>query len=67
LLNIGEGDYQLDTGSPCIDAGTNQVWMTGAKDLAGNDRVLKGGTRLIVDMGAYEAVVPRQATVIVVR
>ena len=44
------GDYQLSIGSPCIETGTLSPWMSGAKDIAGNDRVI-GGT---VDMGAYE-------------
>gem|GEM_PF-1802200 len=36
--------------SPCIDAGTNQPWMTGGQDLAGQPRI-RGGR---VDIGAYE-------------
>ncbi|HBA83810.1 MAG TPA: hypothetical protein DCZ95_06935 [Verrucomicrobia bacterium] len=44
------GDYRLSSGSPCIDAGSNQVWMATAEDLAGSDRVSCG----YVDMGAYE-------------
>jgi hypothetical protein len=46
--------YQLAVGSPCIDAGTNQTWMTNAVDLAGDARIL--GRR--VNMGAYEYVLP---------
>jgi len=49
-LFVGGGNYRLQAGSPCINAGTNQAWMTGAKDLAGHNRIT-GGT---VDMGAYE-------------
>ncbi len=49
--------------SPVLDKGVNQPWMTGEKDLAGNDRIIElpydlGGTEAlgdgIVDMGAYE-------------
>ena len=44
------GDFQLSIGSPCIDTGVYLPWMSGAKDIAGNDRIM-GET---VDMGAYE-------------
>jgi hypothetical protein len=44
------GGYRLDTGSPCIDTGTNQAWMATATDLDGNPRIANG----IVDMGAFE-------------
>ena len=58
------GDYRLLPGSPCIDAGTNDVdnpstWVTEvlpATDLAGIPRVIDGnldGTAT-VDIGAYE-------------
>ncbi len=49
-LFLGPGNYRLHSGSPCINAGTNQGWMTGASDLDGHARILDG----IVDMGAYE-------------
>jgi len=42
--------YRLDTGSPCIDTGTNQAWMATATDLDGNPRIANG----TVDMGVYE-------------
>ena len=42
--------YHLGAGSPCIDTGTNQAWMTTATDLDGNPRIANG----IVDMGAFE-------------
>jgi hypothetical protein len=44
------GGYRLDTGSPCIDTGTNQTWMATATDLDGNPRIANG----TVDMGVYE-------------
>ena len=42
--------YHLGAGSPCIDTGTNQAWMTTATDLDGNPRIANG----VVDMGAFE-------------
>jgi len=50
LKNLAGGDYHLRMTSPCVNAGTNQSWMTNAVDLDGNARILK----TIVDMGAYE-------------
>ena len=50
INNVLGGDYHLQSGSPCINAGTNQTWMVGAMDLAGNLRIVVG----LVDMGAYE-------------
>jgi len=44
--------FRLAVGSPCVNAGTNLPWMSGATDCAGNPR-LHGGR---VDMGAYESV-----------
>jgi len=46
------GTYRLAGNSPCINAGTNQDWMTNAYDLDGRARIRYG----IVDMGAYERV-----------
>ena len=50
FADAAHGDCRLLPGSPCINAGTNQDWMIGAVDLAGNGRVLYG----TVDMGCYE-------------
>ncbi len=44
------GNYHLASGSPCINAGTNQTWMTAATDLDGRPRILD----IRVDLGAYE-------------
>ncbi|MEW6751817.1 MAG: right-handed parallel beta-helix repeat-containing protein [Candidatus Latescibacterota bacterium] len=44
----GTGDYRLASGSPCIDAGTEQG--APAVDMAGNARPLGGG----YDIGPYE-------------
>ncbi len=43
-------NYRLTGASPCVNTGTNEDWMAGATDFAGNSRVI--GPR--VDMGAYE-------------
>ena len=45
------GSYRLSISSPCIDAGTNQDWMDGAVDLAGDPRIRNG----YVDIGAFES------------
>ena len=45
------GSYRLSASSPCIDAGTNQDWMDGATDLAGDPRIRNG----FVDIGAFES------------
>jgi hypothetical protein len=42
--------FRLACTSPCIDAGTNQNWMIGAVDLAGDPRIVND----IVDIGAFE-------------
>lgn len=45
------GPYTLGANSPCINAGTNEAWMAGATDLAGNLRIQQG----TVDLGAHES------------
>ena len=47
------GDYTLKPGSPCLNAGQPQGWMTGATDLGGGRRI-RGGRP---DMGCYEAAI----------
>lgn len=47
---LGGGNLRLLSNSPCVNAGTNQDWMTGAVDLDGRPRIIDGR----VDMGAYE-------------
>ena len=44
------GDFRLLSSSPCVNQGTNEVWMASTTDLDGKAR--KSGGR--VDMGAYE-------------
>lgn len=49
----GAFNYRLTRESPCINAGSNQNWMTDAMDLDGNPRIAAiFGTN--VDMGAFE-------------
>jgi hypothetical protein len=50
FVDYPSGNYQLSLDSPCIEGGVVMTWMSGAKDIAGNDRI-RGDT---VDMGAYE-------------
>jgi len=50
FLGRSTGDYRLTQTSPCLDTGTNAVWMTGVAALNGVSRILGGS----VDIGAYE-------------
>ncbi len=49
-------NFELLTGSPCIDAGSNGAPYLPASDFAGNSRILAGALNgpAIVDMGAFE-------------
>ena len=51
-LFSGPGEYQLSSGSPCIDAGLNEG-VTCSLDLAGNPRIANGQ----VDIGVYESTI----------
>jgi hypothetical protein len=44
-------DLHLRAGSPCIDAGTNLAWMTGAKDLSGQPRIFN--SRVDMDLAGF--------------
>ncbi len=57
FVDLAGGNVRLKPASPCRDAGTNQLWMVGAKDLDGKPRL----DRMIgkVDMGCYEFVSTR--------
>ena len=48
------GDYRLQAGSPCVNTGTNQDWMSTAVDLDGHARLDRFSGQ--VDMGAFEHV-----------
>jgi hypothetical protein len=52
FVGYAAGNYRLAISSPCINAGTNLSWMSGATDLDGHSR-LDHYSR-IVDMGCYE-------------
>ena len=50
LVSVAKGKYQLASGSPAINAGSNSAPDLPKKDLVGHPRIV-GGT---IDMGAYE-------------
>ncbi len=52
FINFAAQEFQLAGNSPCINAGTNEAWMVGARDLDGLSRIDRFSRR--VDMGAYE-------------
>jgi predicted outer membrane repeat protein len=52
FVNKDTGDWRLQRTSPCVNAGMNEAWMTGATDLDGRRRLDRFSG--IVDMGAYE-------------
>ncbi len=52
LKDIDIGDCRLASGSPCLNSGTNEAWMSGAADLDGSGRI--DGFFQRVDIGAYE-------------
>jgi hypothetical protein len=50
FVDYPAGNFRLSSGSPCLNTGTNQEWMTNARDLNGLSRIMQD----VVDMGAYE-------------
>ncbi len=59
FVDPDHGDYRLQPGSPCIDAGDNTAVPKGVlRDLDGNPRFVAdacaGASGPVVDMGAYE-------------
>ncbi len=59
------GDHRLRIGSPCIDTGANQPWMSGALDLYGMPRLQPAGG--VVNMGAVEGIWRPPGTLFMVR
>jgi len=57
FANFSGGNFRLTGSSPCINAGSNESWMTNALELDGRTRIRYGR----VDMGAYEVI--RDATI----
>lgn len=53
FVDAGAGNYRLQAGSPCINAGDNAA-VSGDTDLDGNPRIALGSPYGRVDMGAYE-------------
>jgi parallel beta-helix repeat protein len=53
LADPANGNYQLSTNSPCINAGTNG-YVAAGNDLLGNPRIVAG----TVDLGPYECQAP---------
>ena len=49
-IDAAAGDFRLQPSSPCLDAGTNQPWMSVARDLEGYPRQ----SETVADLGAYE-------------
>ncbi len=53
FVDLEGGNVRLKPDAPCRDAGTNQLWMVGAKDLDKKNRIHEASAR--VDMGCYES------------
>ena len=49
---VGADDFHLSVDSSCVNTGTNALWMAGAVDLDGRDRIDRFSK--LVDMGCYE-------------
>lgn len=52
FVDFAGQDFHLAPGSPCVNAGTNQDWMTNEVDLNGEQRIRYG----TVDVGACEMI-----------
>lgn len=56
FVNAEDGDYHLQSGSPCIDTGSNLLSDILGTDLDGELRIIDGNENSLplIDMGAYE-------------
>lgn len=61
--NSVPGDYRTKKWSPCIEGGVFFGWMTDARDLAGDARILND----LPDIGAYESLLPPRGALFLVR
>jgi len=52
FADFAGGNFRLSGNSPCVNAGSNETWMTNAFDLDKRARIRYGA----VDMGAYEII-----------
>jgi hypothetical protein len=50
-ISFVSGDFHLQKGSPCVNAGANAGWMATGKDLDNKPRLDPDG---VADIGAYE-------------
>jgi predicted outer membrane repeat protein len=57
FIDPTNGDFRLQSGSPCIDVGDNSAVVGIDYDLDGNQRVVDGNNdgNAVVDMGVYES------------
>jgi len=65
--DVLSGDYRLQADSPCLDTGRNDAVPTDiTTDLDGNLRIIdsNGDGSAVVDMGAYEFVIPADAVLL---
>ncbi|MBI4655558.1 MAG: right-handed parallel beta-helix repeat-containing protein [Elusimicrobia bacterium] len=69
FINAALGNFRLQAGSPCTDAGTNDVAVLPPYDLAGNSRIQDGNNDgiAVVDMGAYESGVVAPIVTLVIK
>ena len=64
FLDPAKGDFRIPRTSPAHDAGVYAPWMDDETDLAGNPRV---DHKQFVDIGCYESVYVRSATILLMR